>query len=135
MTRIFSVCLSCFALLLISGQQSVAQFPLRIGAAAGMNLANQSFSPDLYPAGNPKGFRTGFAAGGLAEIGISNLLSVQLEPKYTQKGTKFHDITTTNTTPTPNGTTDATFKLDYFEIPILLKVCSESQTIKPFAFV
>ena len=54
--------------------------------------------------------RSAFALGPFVEFGISDVFSVQPEVLYTQKGTK----------DTEDGI-DLTFKLNYIEIPVLLK--------------
>jgi outer membrane protein with beta-barrel domain len=107
------------------------QVTIRLGVDAGLNFANQSFSNDpIYP----KRFRTGVMIGGLAEIGISDLWYLQLEPRYIQKGMKETGIIITGNDPTPLGTTDLVYKFDYLEIPVLLKARLGGGHFKPLVF-
>lgn len=98
-----------------------AQVPIRLGLTTGVNLANQTFSHPLYPAENPKTYRSGFIFGGIIELGIADFWSLYFEPKYIEKGTKFQNISITGVDPIPIGTTDAIFKLNYFDLPIFFK--------------
>ncbi|MBI3365841.1 MAG: OmpA family protein [Ignavibacteriae bacterium] len=132
MKRLFLACAASLLLIVGTGNRTTAQIPLRLGFTTGVNFANQSFSPELFSSDNPQAYRTGFVLGGIAEFGISGIWSLQAELEYIQKGTKFQQIVTTSTSPTPLGTTDATFKLDYFELPLLLKARLENDNVQPF---
>jgi outer membrane protein OmpA-like peptidoglycan-associated protein len=112
-----------------------AQVPIRLGVTTGVNFANQSFSRDLYRNDYPQTCRTGFILGGIAEFGITNIWSIQTELAYIQRGTKFQNFIITGDDPSPIGTTDATFKLDYFDLPIFLKARFESSNITPFLLI
>ncbi|MBI1805060.1 MAG: PorT family protein [Ignavibacteriae bacterium] len=107
------------------------QFPIRLGVDTGINLANQSFSHDPF---NPKVSRSGVIIGGLAEIGISDLWCVQVEPRYIQKGMKETGFVITGNDPTPLSTTNLVFKLDYLEIPVLLKATLGRDNFRPIVF-
>lgn len=103
-----------------------AQIPVRIGVEAGMSLANQSFSYGDYVW--METYRFGFVVGGLVEIGLSNVMYVQIEPRLIQKGMR---------TPVTLGkffelSDEADFQLDYAEFPVLLKARFGTSNFKPF---
>ncbi|MDI6767411.1 MAG: OmpA family protein [Bacteroidota bacterium] len=109
-------------ILVTPNNNAKAQVPFRLGLITGINFANQTFSSRTYwyPE-NPKTYRSGFIFGGVIDIGFTGFWSIYFEPKYIQKGTKFKNIPITSIGPTPIGTTDAIFKLNYFDFPIFLK--------------
>jgi hypothetical protein len=109
-----------------------AQPQMRFGLNAGVNFGNQSFSPEYF--GNSKSYRLGFVVGTLAEIGFSEFWSIQLEPRYIQKGMKETGIPVTIDDPNPVGYVDQTIALDYLEVPVLLKVKFGTSDFRPFAF-
>jgi len=99
-----------------------AQTTVHIGPMGGVSFARLHGSD----VGTQK-TRTGFAAGGFAEVGLNKNTAVELQAFYVQKGAK-SDI---------EGV-DGTFKLDYIEIPLLLKgtYVSEGATrIAPSVFL
>ena len=110
------------------------QVPVRLGVDAGINFANQSLSNNPY--GDSKTSRLGFLFGGLAEIGIANIWSIQAEPRYIQKGWKVPDAFSITGPSGPEiiGTADLVYKLDYLEIPVLLKAKFGIADFKPFVF-
>ena len=132
--RLIIIALLAFCLS-IDDEQINAQIQYRAGFTTGLGFFTQSFSPELFTSNNPQTFRTGLILGGMVEISFEENLSLHIEPKYIQRGTKFQHITTTTANATPNGFTDATFKTDYFELPVLLKLTSTSVDMKPFGFV
>ena len=94
-----------------------AQTGLKLGLKGGFNGATFSGT-------NSKGseYKAGFAAGGLINYGFSDLISVQGELLYSQKGASIDAFNKTGAAASfANGTT---FKstLGYIDVPILLKV-------------
>jgi len=96
------------------------------GLKAGMNIANvhgDGFG-EFYES------KMGFCAGGFITFKVANIVAIQPEVLYTQKGTKWgqeyeHEYT---------GTWSLNF--DYLEIPVLFKVIMPIQgMIKPHLFV
>ena len=127
--RLFSHAIMPLAgLLLIACNPVYSQVPVRLGLDVGINLANQSISRDV----GPQSYRSGLIIGGVAEICISDLLSIQAEPAYIQEGTVL-----TGGIRSMNGTfpEEETFKLAYFEIPLLLKAKFGTADFKPVFFV
>ena len=113
---------------IISESAAQAQIPVRFGLALGVNFAGQSYARDIY---SPLTHRSGFLAGALVEVGISDLLYVQAEPRYIQKGTKLYPFAMTMIpSPGPEGVET----LDYLEVPLHLKTKFGTSDIKPFAF-
>jgi len=80
------------------------------GIFAGVN--SSSFSVSELDSDESTSSHTGFMAGGWIGFDLGNLLSLQLEAFYTQKGSKFNET----------GEPTATFKADYIEVPLLLQV-------------
>lgn len=133
MNRVLPIVAIAVSLLLIGQSTGIAQTSIRLGLTTGVNFANQAFSQAPYQGAYPQAYRTGFILGGLADIHLSGIWSLQAEPRYAQEGTKFQNvIITSGNDPRPFGTTDATYDLDYFEIPILLKATFEGTDARPF---
>lgn len=124
----------CIVFIFAASQTALTQFafPVRLGILGGINLANQSSSKDLFPANNPKSFHIGSIFGAMAELSFERNWSIQVEPRFIQKGTNFGNITVTRTNPIPSGTTDAMFRLNYFELPLLIKAKFEEPNFNPF---
>ena len=107
------------SLALLAGLSSAAQAQtgLKLGLKGGFNGATFSGT-------NSKGseYKAGFAAGGVLNYGFSDLIAVQGELLYSQKGASI-DAYSNNTSGVSfaNGTT---FKstIGYIDVPILLKV-------------
>jgi hypothetical protein len=59
------------------------------------------------------GYRVGFLAGAFIAAGITDAVAIQPEVMYAQKGLKGKD---------PNGSVPFEFKLDYIDIPVLVRV-------------
>ena len=96
------------------------------GLKAGMNIAN------LHGDG-VEGFgyesKMGFCAGGFITFKVANIIAIQPEILYTQKGTKWEEEFV-------GETWKITYNFNYLEIPILLKVIMPIQgMIKPHLFV
>ncbi|MGY3087919.1 hypothetical protein ACVWYF_000952 [Hymenobacter sp. UYAg731] len=105
------------SLALLAGLTSTAQAQtgLKLGLKGGFNGAT-------FSGNNSKGnqYKAGFAAGGLINYGFSDLISVQGELLYSQKGASIDGI---NYAANSASTTDGTFKstIGYIDVPILLK--------------
>jgi hypothetical protein len=102
-----------------------AQRPMSLGLRGGVNFAGGSYtglkvSPTVSS-------RTVFAFGGVAEMGLSDLMFLQAEPRYIQKGGK---VSFTFAGQTSSGT----LKLDYFEIPVSLAAKFGAGVVKPYIF-
>ena len=110
------------------------QMPIRLGFVGGLNIANQSYSVSPFGlALDAKASRIAVIVGGVVELGISNLWYLQLEPRYVQKGSKYGDFAITGAGgPTVLGTSSLIIKLDYIEIPILLKAKFGDGDFRPF---
>ena len=91
------------------------------GIKAGMNIANMH--GDVRSA-QP---RIGFCGGGFANIGVGDIIVIQAEALYIQKGAKWESRIEPDET---------TLKLDYIEIPISCKfVLPVEGLVKPNLFV
>jgi hypothetical protein len=86
------------------------------GLKAGVSIAN--IKGDNTDALDTK---TGFMGGGFASIPISAPAAIQPEVFYVQKGAKFGV-----------GDVDASFKLEYIEIPVLFKYTVDGESARPF---
>ncbi len=92
------------------------------GLKGGVNFANVLLAPDLPP-GSSKSARTGFIGGAFAEARLSDTWSVQLEAFYTQKG---FEVT--------SASGQATYRLDYLELPLTAKATFGSGPLRPYLF-
>jgi len=79
---------------------------IKLGVKGGVNFADVG-GDDVSNTKN----KTGFIAGGFAEFMIGSMFAVQPEVLYSQKGFKIDD---------PD--VDGKLKLDYIEVPVLLKI-------------
>jgi len=94
------------------------------GLKAGMNIAK--FHEDDV-AGRSFKSKMGFCAGGFITFKVANIVAIQPEVLYTQKGTKWEEVFM-------GGTWN--INLNYLEIPVLFKVIMPIQgMIKPHLFV
>ncbi|TFG62562.1 MAG: PorT family protein [Gemmatimonadales bacterium] len=111
------------ALALMSGAAQLPAQDITIGLKGGIIIADLAI--DDAGVSEQTGTRTAFAIGPFVEFGISDLFSVQPEVLYTQKGTK----------DTEDGI-DLTFKLNYIEVPVLLKarLSSAGSTVLPSVY-
>jgi len=113
------------ALTLFISQSIVAQDnPINLGARFGLNLGDASFDPDL-PSGVTTSMRTGFAFGAYGEIGVAENFFVAGELLYLQSGLISKE-----------DAGEATWKIDYFAIPISAKYkfAIENSSVKPYVF-
>lgn len=96
------------------------------GAKVGLNLANASGS-DATIAQADKKFRLGVNAGFFATYAFTDMFAIQPELLYSMKGAKYEAKV---------GDTKLTEKVDYIDIPILLKVSPKmAGNIKPSLLV
>ena len=123
MRRPHPVHLIAFLVLYCCSTSALAQATASFGFQAGLNFANASTSPASISTSS----RTGVMVGAQIEIGLSNILSIQTELFYIQKGAEFN-ISSGGTS------TTATWKFDYVEVPVLLKARFGSAKFKPFIF-
>jgi opacity protein-like surface antigen len=100
-----------------------AQAQLSVGPLVSINLATIA----VDPAGTTDpSIRTAFGIGGVAAYAVNPNLSVRTQPMYLQKGSKI----------SPSGVGDATFKLSYFELPILASYSFDLESdITPYIVV
>lgn len=73
--------------------------------------------PVIALSGDLKDFRTGFAGGAFATAKITEAFGIRIEALYAQRGGK--GTVTVTQDGSPVGTANITFKLDYFEVPML----------------
>ncbi len=105
------------ALTIVLSALSVYSQPnLALGLEGGLNLANVSISPS-----QTSNSRTGLIIGGVLDIGISRTIGVTTGLRYTMKGFQV----------TNQGVT-FTDKLNYIEVPALLKVKFPLTEVKPY---
>jgi hypothetical protein len=104
-----------------------AQGEHRFGLIGGVNFAKVAGNGanQLDDVSN----RTGFLAGAFGELSVSRNVALSLEAFYTRKGSKVTD-----------GGTDIDFKIDYVEVPVLLKLVFPSANpdktrIRPHLYV
>lgn len=90
---------------------------LRFGVKAGANLSN--LSGDLVNQDQYKN-RFGFQGGVMLNFGLSDIISIQPEALYSQKGFKYADQQVT----TPLGTfrNTGSVRYDYIDVPVLVRV-------------
>src|SRR5688572_23633114 len=105
------------ALLLIFTAAGIyAQPSLSLGVEGGLNIANVSITPS-----QTSNSRTGLIIGGVLDIGISRSIGVTTGLRYIMKG---FQVT--------NGGATFTDKLNYLEVPALLKVKFPLTEVKPY---
>jgi hypothetical protein len=110
--------LSAAAALLVAAAAPAAHAQgIRFGVKAGANLSN--LSGDLVNQDQYKN-RFGFQGGVMVNFGLGDILSIQPEVLYSQKGFKYGDqsITVLNNTYRNSGNV----RYDYLDVPILVRV-------------
>jgi hypothetical protein len=111
----------CFALLLVASMFSPPEASAQtiIGAKAGINIANVTFSGDGVSASADS--RTAFVGGAFAQFGIGSPWFIQPEVLYSSKGSKSDDVA---------------LKVDYLEVPVLLGAAFplSNSALKPMVF-
>lgn len=108
MRRILVGAATCAGLVVAS--PSAAQAPISMGPLVGLNFADIS-GDDFADEFGDTNSRLGFAIGGFAEFGLSDLVSLRPELVYTQKGTEVEA-----------GGVEAKVKLDNVQLPVLAKL-------------
>ena len=103
-------------LMAVSTISVYSQPTLSLGLEGGLNLANVSITPS-----QTSNSRTGLIIGGVLDIGISRNIGVTTGLRYTMKG---FQVT--------NGGVTFTDKLNYLEVPALLKVKFPLTEVKPY---
>jgi hypothetical protein len=112
-----------FTIILLVGGKLFAQ-EFNIGVMGGLNMATvteytvNGQDDDANTVENPD-FRTGFHLGLFGEFGLVDILQIKPAILYSQKG--FKSVNTYNTIFGSNTVTTTT-KLDYIDIPVLLKL-------------
>jgi len=94
---------------------SLTQAQVNFGAKAGVNFANATGSD-----ASGSSIRVSFNAGFLAQIPVSDALSVQPEVVYSDQGAKVNFDNGTG------GTESGAYKLGYINVPVLLKYTTSS---------
>ena len=84
---------------------AAAQRPMRVGIIGGYNMAN-FWGDDVEDTDS----RSGFDIGGLVQIPMGDMITIQPEVHYTQKGATFEE-----------GGIEAEMALNYIQVPILFK--------------
>lgn len=131
MQRHLRISPSLALLLLCFGYSASSQVPIRLGVVAGINYAKDYLSNEQSNFGT----RIGFISGGLIEVEVSDNLYIQVEPRYTQSGRiEGYFFVGGVAEPTIVGTGDRVFKLDYLQIPLLLKTNLSKTRLRPFVF-
>jgi hypothetical protein len=92
-----------------------------IGVKGGINVANVSTDdPDFEDLNESK---TGFVGGAYANFGLGGVFAIQPELLYSQKGFKWKEFDV-----------EPQFKVNYFEIPVLLKAQFPMEMIRPAVY-
>ncbi|KAA3619336.1 MAG: PorT family protein [Calditrichaeota bacterium] len=89
-----------------------------IGLIGGLNIANATIDPDQ---GVDWESRTVFGVGGVLDYSLSEVMILNVEPMYLQKGTKAED-----------GDDKVEYKIDYIEVPVMFKYLFGSNDLKPY---
>jgi hypothetical protein len=139
--------LSVFGLLAATAQGApIVKKKVHFGVKAGLSLSNPkgdtlddidagAFMAGLSVAQNSK---MGFAAGAFVAVNVSSMLAIQPEVLYVQKGVKFGMTIPGMDVPFVGPTdvnVDGKYGVDYFEIPVLLKLLIPSKgQVKPAVY-
>src|SRR4030095_1554766 len=105
------------AIVLSAFNQTANSQSTGFGIEGGLNIANVTLSSNAVT-----GSKTGFMVGGFADIGVSRMVQIRPGIRYTMKGFSATD----------NNGNNANFKLNYLEIPLLVKVTFPLTEVKPF---
>jgi hypothetical protein len=104
-----------------------AQF--QVGPVVGANLSGLNISP--RDAGVTTNIKSGYAFGAVIAYDFSPMFSIQLQPVYIQKGGL---IKSAQTDMGLILEIEQTVDVNYIDVPLLLKVSFEGESIKPFLF-
>lgn len=113
---------------------------IKLGVKGGINIASLSFDPDISTVllGMSNSNRTVLLVGGIFQLGLVGPVSLQVEPTYIQKGA---NIEGNNIPFDVNGqqfqldNLKVSYKLEYLEVPVLIRVNIPLPAIKPYAEV
>ena len=92
-------------LALLAPDEAAAQRPFRVGVIGGVNMSN--FSGDDA---DDTGSKIGFDVGGLVQIPMGEMITIQPEVHYSQRGAEFDA-----------GDEEVEVSLDYIHVPVLLR--------------
>ncbi len=104
-----------------------ADAQIRMGLIGGLNLANVSVNPNEEP--EPSNLTT-FGVGGVLHINLADNLALQFEPMYLRKGAKQKGSFTDPDL--GNFSAEAKTKVDYIEVPVMLKVAFGASMTGPY---
>jgi len=107
-----------------------ASAQIRLGVIGGLNLANVVVEPAQDPQFSNL---TAFGGGVVAQIHLTENLALQLEPMYLQKGARLEG--SFNDTDSDSGlifTANVKAKLNYLEVPAMLKFTIGTSTSRPY---
>ena len=85
------------------------QAQIKIGVVGGLNFS----SVDIETDGITQSSNTNFGIGGIIELPVYKMFTIQLEPCYLRKGTDFKE---------EGNPLDFVFETNYIELPVLVKV-------------
>lgn len=119
------IALVCFLALTVFTVQAQFRIIPKVGMAASTVGRSQAYKEDLKDEGIDNPLSIGFSAGAGFELSVGDIFSIQPEILYTQKGYKLKD---------QDGSLQ--FKLNYVEIPVLLKFSfGEEDELRFFGYV
>jgi hypothetical protein len=95
-----------------------AQTGVKYGVKGGFNLSSYTGGGDI---GSSTGWKPGFAAGVLVNFGFTDLLSLQLEGLYSQKGVFIDQANYSGTPLNQYNGQQYRSTLSYIDVPVLLK--------------
>lgn len=116
MKKLFGIGLLLIALILLSsavmaeGEGTPISKGLKVGGGFAKWTGSDATLNDGAGTTYDAKYRTGFTFGGFVSIPVSPSISIQPEVLYQMKGTKYEEADTS-----------ATFKINYIEIPVLIK--------------
>lgn len=114
--------------LLSWGTSAFSQGSISLGVRGGLNFANVSVSNvDETLETSP---RIVFGFGGVVEVGLSDRICLQAEPRYMQKGTVISSKQSFIFIPIPS----INVKVNVFELPVSVKAKFNTGTVKPYLF-
>jgi len=122
-------------LLHLTGMTALAAPPLELGVQGGLSLATASSDGFDFPGSPGLSSRTGFALGAYATIRLTNMLYLQPEVQYVQRGAMLEGLAVTSPQRPEPEVADVTFMYDYLTFPILLKGQMELGALSPFLFL
>lgn len=106
------------ALLIGAAGAAHAQTGLKYGIKGGFDLSSYTGGGSI---GSSTGFKPGFSAGVLLNYGLTDMISLQLEGVYSQKGAFLDQVNYTINTTQYNGYSYRS-TLGYIDVPLLFKV-------------